>query len=183
MPQIQKTLELHFLFSLVLCRCTNSRDQRDHLCPSTFSYHENKTSRPCTERPHAWKDLECYIFFSPGFSIRENKNTGHIVPVMFWENPLESVCKSVFCALVAGSVGRNLANKPNVYVSSSAGARWKEVSSQSGADNNEAESQAAPLSEKDLNTSLQIISPSLFMRAPSLLTFQRFSCKKRFRYG
>lgn len=27
----------------------------------------------------------------------------------------------------SGSVGKNLANKPNVYVSSSAGARWREV--------------------------------------------------------
>ncbi|XP_014879461.1 sortilin-related receptor-like [Poecilia latipinna] len=30
--------------------------------------------------------------------------------------------------MATGSVGRNLANKPNVYISSSAGARWKEVS-------------------------------------------------------
>lgn len=28
---------------------------------------------------------------------------------------------------LSGSVGKNLANKPNVYVSSSAGARWREV--------------------------------------------------------
>lgn len=133
-------------------------------------------------------DLECYIFFSPRFSICENKNTGHIVPVMFWENPLLSVCKSVLCALVAGSVGRNLANKPNVYVSSSAGARWKEVSSQSGVDNKEnatreAELQAAPLSEKNFNMSLQIISHFLFTRAPPLLTFQHFFCKRGFIYG
>ncbi|XP_031697179.1 sortilin-related receptor-like, partial [Anarrhichthys ocellatus] len=29
--------------------------------------------------------------------------------------------------MATGSVGRNLANKPNVYVSSSAGARWREA--------------------------------------------------------
>lgn len=39
-----------------------------------------------------------------------------------------------FCPLIAGSVGRNLANKPNVYVSSSAGARWREVSTKSDTD-------------------------------------------------
>ncbi len=31
---------------------------------------------------------------------------------------------TIFCT---GSVGKNLANKPNVYVSSSAGVRWREV--------------------------------------------------------
>lgn len=42
---------------------------------------------------------------------------------------MESECvKGLFCLLIAGSVGRNLANKPNVYVSSSAGAQWREVS-------------------------------------------------------
>lgn len=34
---------------------------------------------------------------------------------------------SSFC--VSGSVGKNLASKTNVYISSSAGARWREVSS------------------------------------------------------
>ena len=62
------------------------------------------------------------------------------------------VCKMPFCPLVAGSVGRNLANKPNVYVSSSAGARWKEVSTESDTDDKKntackTESQAARLSK------------------------------------
>lgn len=41
------------------------------------------------------------------------------------------VSEMPLCAPVAGSVGKNLANKPNVYVSSSAGARWKEVRTKS----------------------------------------------------
>lgn len=51
---------------------------------------------------------------------------------MSWNIP-ESVFYGVelkSCPIVSiflGSVGKNLANKPNVYVSSSAGARWREV--------------------------------------------------------
>lgn len=53
MPEIQKTLELFFLFSLVLCHWANSSDQRDHLCSSAFSYAKNKTSSQCIERSYA----------------------------------------------------------------------------------------------------------------------------------
>lgn len=62
-----------------------------------------------------------------------------------------SLCETPFCCLAAGSVGRNLANKPNVYISSSAGARWKEVSTKCDNDirNNTAESQATCLAIKN----------------------------------
>lgn len=50
------------------------------------------------------------------------------------EQEIPFMCFYLLCSLLAGSVGRNLANKPNVYVSSSAGARWKEVSTEGGAD-------------------------------------------------
>ncbi|KAK5618194.1 Sortilin- receptor [Crenichthys baileyi] len=51
---------------------------------------------------------------------------------------------------VIRSVGRNLASKPNVYISSSAGARWKEVSTKCGTDGrkNTDESEAAGLAKK-----------------------------------
>lgn len=46
---------------------------------------------------------------------------------MILSGPRGPACETSV-VLPAGSVGRNLANKPNVYVSSSAGARWREVS-------------------------------------------------------
>lgn len=46
---------------------------------------------------------------------------------MYFWRVLECVVILPFC--VSGSVGKNLASKTNVYISSSAGARWREVSS------------------------------------------------------
>lgn len=43
---------------------------------------------------------------------------------VFYGGELKSV---PIVSIFLGSVGKNLANKPNVYVSSSAGARWREV--------------------------------------------------------
>lgn len=62
---------------------------------------------------------------SPGLlSAQTWRLRGHLLVIC--EPPLQKL--KVNFHLFAGSVGKNLASKPNVYVSSSAGARWREVS-------------------------------------------------------
>ena len=120
-------------------------------------------------------------FLGYRFSICESKNSGHIKSVIFRGNPCNvcvraCVCKMPFCPLVAGSVGRNLANKPNVYVSSSAGARWKEVSTESDTDDKKntackTESQAARLSKAFQHFTIHFISVAVPRHYEPFCTF------------
>ncbi|XP_069003442.1 sortilin-related receptor isoform X1 [Embiotoca jacksoni] len=69
--------------------------------------------------------VECQL--SKGCSLHLAQRWSQLFNIQLRRMPILSKDSAPGLIMATGSVGRNLANKPNVYVSSSAGARWKEA--------------------------------------------------------
>ncbi|MBN3300436.1 SORL protein, partial [Amia calva] len=64
---------------------------------------------------------------SKGCSLHLAQRWSQLLNIQLRRMPILSKESAPGLIMATGSVGRNLANKPNVYVSSSAGARWREA--------------------------------------------------------
>ncbi|XP_038154114.1 sortilin-related receptor isoform X1 [Cyprinodon tularosa] len=69
--------------------------------------------------------VDCQL--SKGCSLHLAQRWSQLFNIQLRRMPILSKDSAPGLIMATGSVGRNLANKPNVYVSSSAGARWKEA--------------------------------------------------------
>ncbi|KAJ3591191.1 hypothetical protein NHX12_009138 [Muraenolepis orangiensis] len=69
--------------------------------------------------------IDCQL--SKGCSLHLAQRWSQLLNIQLRRMPILSKESAPGLILATGSVGRNLANKPNVYVSSSAGARWREA--------------------------------------------------------
>ncbi|XP_069038470.1 sortilin-related receptor [Lepisosteus oculatus] len=69
--------------------------------------------------------LDCEL--AKGCSLHLSQRWSQLLNFQLPRMPILSKESAPGLILATGSVGRNLANKPNVYVSSSAGARWREA--------------------------------------------------------
>ncbi|XP_029922532.1 sortilin-related receptor isoform X2 [Myripristis murdjan] len=69
--------------------------------------------------------LDCQL--SKGCSLHLAQRWSQLLNIQLRRMPILSKESAPGLIMATGSVGRNLANKPNVYVSSSAGARWREA--------------------------------------------------------
>ncbi|XP_076146177.1 sortilin-related receptor [Alosa pseudoharengus] len=69
--------------------------------------------------------LDCQV--SRGCSLHLAQRWSQLLNIQLRRMPILSKDSAPGLIMATGSVGRNLANKPNVYVSSSAGARWREA--------------------------------------------------------
>ncbi|XP_036379298.1 sortilin-related receptor-like [Megalops cyprinoides] len=69
--------------------------------------------------------LDCQL--SKGCSLHLAQRWSQLLNVQLRRMPILSKESAPGLIMATGSVGRSLANKPNVYVSSSAGARWREA--------------------------------------------------------
>ncbi|RVE64659.1 hypothetical protein OJAV_G00128190 [Oryzias javanicus] len=69
--------------------------------------------------------VDCQL--SKGCSLHLAQRWSQLFNIQLRRIPILSKDSAPGLIMATGSVGRNLANKPNVYVSSSAGARWREA--------------------------------------------------------
>ncbi|XP_062872320.1 sortilin-related receptor [Trichomycterus rosablanca] len=69
--------------------------------------------------------IDCQL--SKGCSLHLAQRWSQLLNIQLRRMPILSKESAPGLIMATGSVGKNLANKPNVYVSSSAGARWKEA--------------------------------------------------------
>uniref|UniRef100_A0A3Q3AY67 Sortilin-related receptor n=1 Tax=Kryptolebias marmoratus TaxID=37003 RepID=A0A3Q3AY67_KRYMA len=69
--------------------------------------------------------MDCQL--SKGCSLHLAQRWSQLFNIQLRRIPVLSKDSAPGLIMATGSVGRNLANKPNVYVSSSAGARWREA--------------------------------------------------------
>ncbi|KAK6296810.1 hypothetical protein J4Q44_G00329520 [Coregonus suidteri] len=69
--------------------------------------------------------LDCQL--SKGCSLHLAQRWSQLLNIQLRRMPILSKESAPGLIMATGSVGKNLANKPNVYVSSSAGARWREA--------------------------------------------------------
>lgn len=69
--------------------------------------------------------VDCQL--SKGCSLHLAQRWSQLLNIQLRRIPILSKDSAPGLIMATGSVGKNLANKPNVYVSSSAGARWKEA--------------------------------------------------------
>nr|XP_061781469.1 sortilin-related receptor-like isoform X2 [Nerophis lumbriciformis] len=69
--------------------------------------------------------VDCQL--SKGCSLHLAQRWSQLLNIQLRRIPILSKESSPGLIMATGSIGRNLANKPNVYVSSSAGARWRET--------------------------------------------------------
>ncbi|XP_062275245.1 sortilin-related receptor [Scomber scombrus] len=69
--------------------------------------------------------VDCQL--SKGCSLHLAQRWSQLFNIQLRRMPILSKDSAPGLIMATGSVGRNLANKPNVYVSSSAGARWREA--------------------------------------------------------
>uniref|UniRef100_A0A672I0N3 Sortilin-related receptor n=1 Tax=Salarias fasciatus TaxID=181472 RepID=A0A672I0N3_SALFA len=69
--------------------------------------------------------VECQL--NKGCSLHLAQRWSQLFNIQLRRMPILSKDSAPGLIMATGSVGRNLANKPNVYVSSSAGARWREA--------------------------------------------------------
>ncbi|XP_076833567.1 LOW QUALITY PROTEIN: sortilin-related receptor [Brachyhypopomus gauderio] len=69
--------------------------------------------------------VECE--FSKGCSLHLSQRWSQLLNIQLRRMPILSKESAPGLVMATGSVGRSLANKPDVYVSSSAGARWREA--------------------------------------------------------
>ncbi|KAK0145654.1 Sortilin-related receptor [Merluccius polli] len=69
--------------------------------------------------------IECQL--SKGCSLHLAQRWSQLLNIQLRRMPILSKESAPGLILATGSVGKNLANKPNVYVSSSAGTRWREA--------------------------------------------------------
>ncbi|KAK7883186.1 hypothetical protein WMY93_029360 [Mugilogobius chulae] len=69
--------------------------------------------------------VDCQL--NKGCSLHLAQRWSQLLNIQLRRMPILSKDSAPGLIMATGSVGKNLANKPNVYVSSSAGARWKEA--------------------------------------------------------
>ncbi|XP_059494976.1 sortilin-related receptor isoform X1 [Stegostoma tigrinum] len=98
---------------------------------------ENMRSVITFDKGGTWELLQAPAFGSDGVKINCELNQGcslhlaqrysQLLNFQLRRMPILSKESAPGLIIATGSIGKNLANKPNVYVSSSAGARWREA--------------------------------------------------------